>query len=832
MSQKFNPLSGNFDIVLDKAEEISYDNATSGLAATDVQAALDELDTADSGKADTDLSNLVPTAINEDLVFEPGISASVKTGDDVGGYTGDLIVESGNAGNDSGQITIRSGTGADTASGNVTLRSGNGLSSAVSGDVNITTGSSAGSDSGSVLIDTGTAAGTKGKIFLKGGSEGIANQVWVSTDTNGAGNWAPSPSNSVKNYLGYINNVNNNGNFELGTTAGWSLGTTGTLTNAIPTGTPTFGSGASGNLSLSVVSSGQLAGSYSGSYASSAATTAGDMLSSSAITIDKEDQAKVLTFKFAYEAVTNPSNGNFSGTSSNSFGVACYDVTNSSWLPVAGNFAMTQNSGVGIATGTMQTNANTASIRFVVYNANASAGAITLYVDDFSLGPQTAPIGPIVTDPVEYTPVFTGFGTVSGITAYSWRDGAMLKGRITFTSGTPTAVQAFISLGFDGASGNVTTASTYPAGGQVSGKWNVNSSATTFFSAGTMIAGPSGTTLAMGREGSTTNGTAAANADTIAINGSIVELNYEVQIAGWSSNVQMSNDTDTRVVAFSASAQSPSLVSGTGSNLRFTGTTTDNFAAYNSTSGGYTIPVTGWYHVALNVEATVTANNPNQVMYTTLKLGSTTKFTGMWACQATVAANTNMISSSGTFYANAGEIINPVFSWGTSGTPSLTAVVTGSSMSIHRLSGPAVVAASETVGALYTGAPPTGTLTNAFNTTTFATKVKDTHNAYASGTYTAPVSGSYDVSAQTAQLATYAINKVAITGIAVNGTTLYKGVLSAGGANDILRPSVSVKSIPLNAGDLVTIKCFNDATTPTFQNDATLNWFSITRVGN
>lgn len=43
MSQKFNALSGLFDLVLDKASEINYDNTTSGLSATQLQAAIDEL---------------------------------------------------------------------------------------------------------------------------------------------------------------------------------------------------------------------------------------------------------------------------------------------------------------------------------------------------------------------------------------------------------------------------------------------------------------------------------------------------------------------------------------------------------------------------------------------------------------------------------------------------------------------------------------------------------------------------------------------------------------------------------------------------------------------
>lgn len=44
MALVFNPISGQFDTVLDKAAEIKYDNSTSGLTATEVQAAIDELD--------------------------------------------------------------------------------------------------------------------------------------------------------------------------------------------------------------------------------------------------------------------------------------------------------------------------------------------------------------------------------------------------------------------------------------------------------------------------------------------------------------------------------------------------------------------------------------------------------------------------------------------------------------------------------------------------------------------------------------------------------------------------------------------------------------------
>jgi hypothetical protein len=220
--------------------------------------------------------------------------------------------------------------------------------------------------------------------------------------------------NGPQNLIGYSS-------FENGLTTGYSLGTTGALTNGIPTATPTFGSGTT-SLSISAASTTPINGVYSLAYVASAATTVGNMVATDPLPVQPGLQAKVLTFKFSYQAFSGAANGNFSGTSSNSFGVACWDSTNSVWLPVAGNFAMTQNSGVGVATGTMQTNATTASLRFVIYNVTASAGAITMYFDDFYLGPQTAPIGPVVTDWVSYTPTFTNWGTVTNISIWSRRN--------------------------------------------------------------------------------------------------------------------------------------------------------------------------------------------------------------------------------------------------------------------------------------------------------------------------------------------------------------------------------------------------------------------------
>lgn len=62
-----------------------------------------------------------------------------------------------------------------------------------------------------------------------------------------------------------------------------------------------------------------------------------------------------------------------------------------------------------------------------------------------------------VTPWVAYTPTFTGFGTPSAVSIFSARlgDSLLLQGR--FTGGTPTAVEARMTLGFNGTNANVTS---------------------------------------------------------------------------------------------------------------------------------------------------------------------------------------------------------------------------------------------------------------------------------------------------------------------------------------------------------------------------------------
>jgi len=66
----------------------------------------------------------------------------------------------------------------------------------------------------------------------------------------------------------------------------------------------------------------------------------------------------------------------------------------------------------------------------------------------------------VLTPWVAYTPTFTGFGTAASVSFFSRRVGDTLYIRGKFTTGTPTATEARITLGFNGTNANVNSDAT------------------------------------------------------------------------------------------------------------------------------------------------------------------------------------------------------------------------------------------------------------------------------------------------------------------------------------------------------------------------------------
>jgi hypothetical protein len=651
-------------------------------------------------------------------------------------------------------------------------------------------------------------ATTKGDIIVHDGTNnvrqviGTDGQVLVgdSTQTNGL-KWT-TLQQGAKNYITF-------NNFENNSTTGWSLGNV-TLTSGIPTGVPTFGSGASGSMSIATVSSGQLAGVYSLSLASSAATTAGNFLASQAYTIDKEDQAKALSFKFYYSPTVNPTNGNWSGTSSNSFGVAIWDVVNASWIIPAGVFNLVQSSGVGIAQGTFQTPSNMTQFRIVLYNANATTGAITVLLDDFNVGPQSLALGPPVSDWTLFTP--TGSWTTNSSYTGKWRrvgDTLDLQVRVT-VSGAPNST----SLTFNLPAGLVIDTNkienTIPNRALPASSSSIVDNGTQIYNGTVTYA----STTSISVQAEAAGGPYIAyDVVTPTVPFTFGSTDYviaacKVPIVGWSSNTLMSNDTDTRVIAMSASytgSQTLSVTAATPTLLAGYGSVTDTNGAFNSTTGVYTVQVSGWYSASF----TGVVNNASVIGTLYIKKNATTVVAE--GSSSTQAGAINSTTVTGIQYYNTGDTIG-FYANAASGSVVMGVASTfPTTVCVHRLSGPAVVAASESVNLLSNKVSGSQTSNSAWQTVAaWDSKARDSHSGFnaTSGVYSVPSSGFYVCSATLS----YQTSATGLRGIKFlkNGSDVGLGTIVAAASSGATAVSYSI-GFPCVAGDAITVQGYQNS---------------------
>lgn len=131
--------------------------------------------------------------------------------------------------------------------------------------------------------------------------------------------------------------------------------------------------------------------------------------------------------------------------------------------------------------------------------------------------------------PVAYTPTFTGFGTAASVTFTSWREGAFLMIQGRFTSGTSTAVEGRVTLGFNGTSANVTSASTIPTL-QIAGSVVITVAGT--YSSYALIE-PSVTYMTFSIQSAGRSSLAKINGDTWLGTGTIASLQAKIPISGW-----------------------------------------------------------------------------------------------------------------------------------------------------------------------------------------------------------------------------------------------------------------------------------------------------------
>lgn len=388
--------------------------------------------------------------------------------------------------------------------------------------------------------------------------------------------------------------------------------------------------------------------------------------------------------------------------------------------------------------GTFQTGASATSYRLLIYIASTSASAYTLKFDDIVVTPSTYSYGTPITDWQSYTPTITGAGTPTSVD-FKWRRvGDSIDVFGTFTTGTVSASAAQFTLPFvaDG-----TKMSTYEYFGD---GIRINATASTRKRFKLLVSNGSNTVSYVSDDYTTAAGPASGLAGNVAwanTEGQRIYLSG-IPISGFSSSVQMSDQTDTRVVTFSGTTSAgTSTTSGVATNIPFT-VVEDSHGAWNGTQ--YVVRVAGKYNVSANVAfglATWTQGRYN-IIYI-YRNGAIYKTCTNYIQYTASQVPTTMQISAQSIPCNVGDTLE-IRVIQNEGTRSINTTSDENTLSISRVSGPDQIAANEFVAGVATGNPASVTTGNPF---IFPTSVLNTHGAYntTTGRFTCPVSGTYEI---------------------------------------------------------------------------------------
>ncbi len=655
--------------------------------------------------------------------------------------------------------------------------------------------------------------------------------------SNGPGNYFYKSGSGGGSGSGFgaINYITNFG-AETDTT-GWS-----TYADA-PQNIPVDGIGGSAaNLTFSRSTSSPLVSTASFSMVQANSTSLQGKGVSYDFTIDAAMQSTNLSIQFLYNAsstfvtadgITAPLNDGTTTTNAGNSDVEVflYDVTNAVLIPVSPQVMAGKGTQSFPFKATFQTASNSTSYRLIFHVASTSANATgwTYKFDQVYVGPQNTAQGDVVTDWVAYTPTITGFGTTSAASFFSRRVGDSLEVAGYFTAGSNTAVTPKITLGYNGVSANVTSSTiAQGASGTIFGNWANAANGVH----GVIITVQGDTAIRFGVIGTATAGYAiVSNAQTLTSTTSY-SLHFTVPITGWASATILSNDTDTRVVAYRGTNVAGTSIANSGDvQVPFATLDFDSHGAFATPT--YTVPVAGKYRVSATVNfASSTYAAGNVIFATIYKNGAIHSISAREDIQA-IFTSLIGVSVEGVVNCVAGDTIDiRVQNTRTAGATLLSTTVGDNHLEIERLTGPSTIAATDTVAAAYTDTAGS-VLSTTLAKYAYATKVFDTHSAYGnSGIYTVPISGKYLIQASLHSASTtLLVSAIWHVTALQNNTAKFSNLTMGNGTNNNYGCFAS-GILSCTAGDTLAIQCRFTTTGSTAFNTAGYNYLSINRIGN
>ncbi|UOF83102.1 caprin-2 domain protein [Caudoviricetes sp.] len=544
-------------------------------------------------------------------------------------------------------------------------------------------------------------------------------------------------------------------------------------------------------------------------------------------TIDAADKGKIQQISFDYAIST----ATFASTSTASdMIVYIYDVGNSVLIEPAGIYI--QNATTDLPQkhiATFQAASNSTTYRLILHSATVTPTSYVIKLDNFSVGPQSGTSGTVITDMKAYTPTgawttnttWTGFQRREGDSLLVHAQAAMggapnsaaftvdLPAGLTIdTAKLPEAVASYNAAIDGGGTFSDADGSPYPLVARY-----ISSTSVGFFLADDAASGTIYNTFNQ------------ATPVTVANSDRVIAF-FRVPIVGWGSTTQMSDSTDTRVVALHYTNNGGTVITGDTTNIDWTTKVQDTHSAWSGTV--FTAPVAGFYVVEGAIQYTTnTAGNVGIVVN-----GSSTYRAGFR--YATTGDQHRFFK---TIYLNAGNTVS--IQNATGGTLNNSAAY--HFLTIFRLSGPSQIAASETVEASYAGAASTTCPHAAYATVNFDQQITDSHGAVTTGAswkFTAPVAGRYSVktNVMTGGTTGWAAGEGLTMRLRKNGSLfryLHDEVVENTTSQNIFRKARGASNIRLLAGEYIDVQVYQSSgVSLVCGGDSNLTYIDIVREGN
>lgn len=457
-----------------------------------------------------------------------------------------------------------------------------------------------------------------------------------------------------------------------------------------------------------------------------------------------------------------------------------------------------------------QLNTNT-SYRLCIHVASTSASAYSVQFDSISLTPNTFSVGAAIGDWTTFTP--TGTWTTNTTYTGRWRRvGSNVEVQVRIAlSGAPTATSLFVNLP-SGLSVDTSNILSTVSGDGNFGYVYAKPSAGNAKVLGKISYGTTTSVVLFGQNGT---GNIAAATEYFSItqaapftfaNGDLIYANFSVPVSGWGASQVLSSETANSVIASTYYCSSNKSSNNT-TPIDFDTRVLDTNGAVTTGSGWrYTVQVPGNYSVSVFLFlSTATGSGGTFNLY---KNGSAYSSIG-FASNQTYGPGTVIIPLV------AGDYLDVRYATGTTVSAAGGSLSGGVSyISIQRLSGPAQVAASESVVASYNTSVSATSDTS--NPVQWSNRIKDTHLAWNGSRFTAPVSGIYSVSQ------VFYTNGATSVQLYKNGSAYaYYPVTSTS-------ESGGTVLVPLLAGEFCDVRCVTSRTVSA----SSLNSINIVRVGN